>query len=125
VTFQELERTLPNGLHDAELLKIDIDNKRRQAILELNLDVSMSEDAREQYRRGRITFSGVEFVAIDPPAGENAFGVSSINAGTGQPVTAPCSVPDLPKDCFLCWLFVVRSNSFIRIAARTVTHEWD
>ncbi len=67
VTYQELERMLPNGLHDAELMKVDIDYEGCRAIFEVNLDVSARED-EERYRRGRITFSDVAFVAIDPPA---------------------------------------------------------
>lgn len=125
MTFPELERTLPNGLHDAELLDVTIDHEREQVVFELNLDVSENTDEQDRYRRGRITFSGVAFVAIDPPAGEIVPGVSIIDAGTGQPATAPCALPDLPDDRFLCWLFVVRSNSFIRLAAQTVTLEWD
>ena len=124
MTFQEVERILPNGLHDAELVRVDIDYEGCRAIFEVNLDVSRYPDTEEHYRRGRITFSDVAFVAIDPPAVAGALGPSMTGAGDGQPSTAPCSLPELPKDCFLCWLFVDRSNSFIRVAARAVTHEW-
>jgi|SoiMethySBSTD1v2_1073268.scaffolds.fasta_scaffold00388_35 hypothetical protein len=124
MTLQELERTLPNGLHDAELVKLHIDYEGLRVVLELELDVSVNLDEEERYRRGRITFSGVEFVAIDPPTDVSSMGMSMLAVGMGQPATAPCSLPKLPTECFLCWLFVDRSNSFIRLAARAVEHEW-
>ncbi|HEY9466688.1 MAG TPA: hypothetical protein VIR54_26515 [Vicinamibacterales bacterium] len=55
---------LPNGLHDAELVKVDIDYEGRRVIFEMNLDVSRSPDAEVQYRRGRIIFSDVAFIAV-------------------------------------------------------------
>jgi len=125
VTFQEVERILPNGLHDAELVRVDIDYEGCRAIFEVNLDVSRYPDTEDHYRRGRLIFSGIEFVVVDPPAAKRAFGVSMIDGGDGQPATSPCSLPELPQDCFLCWIFVDRANSFIRVAARTVTHQWD
>lgn len=123
MTFRELETSLPNGFHDAELLKVHIDYEEHQVALDLNLDASVDKDEPERYRRGRVTFSGVVFVSLDPPV-DAAMGVSTISAGSGEPMTAPRPLPDIPKDCFLCWVFVARSNSFIRLAARSVTHHW-
>ena len=124
MTFQDLEQSLPNGFHDAELVKVHIDYEGQQAVLELNLDVNEDKNGPERYRRGRVTFSGVQFVTIDPPV-DAGLEVSTISAGEGEPATAPGRLPDIPKDCFLCWVFVVQSNSFIRLAARAVTHRWD
>ena len=80
------------------------------------------------HRRARLTLNlatGLLFIVIDPPSGnEQEAGVSTIDTGGGQPATAPRPLPEIPKECFLCWLFVVRRNSFIRIAARSVSHEW-
>jgi hypothetical protein len=124
LTFQELATSLPNGFHDAELRKVHIDYEGQQVILDLNLDASLNKNEPERYRRARVTFSGVVFVSIDPPA-DATMEVSMISVGSGQPMTAPSRLPDIPKDCFLCWVFVVGSNSFIRLAARSVTHQWD
>jgi hypothetical protein len=125
LTLEELERSLPNGLHDAELIGVQVDYVRQSAVLELDIDVSTDVDAGEVYRRGRLTFAGIQFFVIDAPAAhENYVGVSPIDTGSGQPLTAPCQLPEIPEDCFLCWLFVVQWNSFVRIAARTVMHEW-
>jgi hypothetical protein len=125
LTLEKLERSLPNGLHDAELVGLHVDYATRRVVFELNVDISQNAVDEGTYRRAQVTFAGLQFVAVDPPNGnEHEVGVSTIDAGTGQPVTAPCPLPEIRKDCFLCWLFVVRWNSFIRIAAQTVNLEW-
>ena len=128
MTLAELERSLPNGLHDAELVGIQVDYAVQQAVLSVNVDIGDSDGASpggESYRAARILFYGVQFVVIDPPsAAESDSRLSMLDTGSGEPRTAPCSLPPISKDCFLCWIFVVRWNSFMRISARNVAIEW-
>ena len=129
MTLDELWRSLPNGLHDAELEGVQVDYARHEAALDVNVDVGACETQaghhEETYRPARIVFSGIQFIAIDPPDVDDGYqGISLVDAGIGQPRTVPCKLPPLPGDCFLCWFFVVRWNSFIRIAARSVAIEW-
>ncbi len=125
MTFDELEESLPNGLHDAELLGVQIDYSHLNSAVELNIDVGTGTSTRSTYRRGRVVFTGVRYVAIDAPAvNVSDARVSRINAGSGEPTTAAHPLPKCPADTFLCWLFVVDWNSFIRIAARSVALEW-
>ena len=125
MTLEEVERLLPNGLHDAILLGVRVDYVCQTAVVDLDIDVSSVRSAEQAYRLGRLTFAGVQFVAIDPPdIGATHVGVPPIDTGMGQPATASHPLPVLPADCFLCWLFVVRWNGFVRIAARSVSHEW-
>jgi hypothetical protein len=129
MTLDELQSSLPNGLHDAELVALSTNLVKREAVIELRIDVGSMESPpgkrTEVYRPARIVFSGVEFVVIDPPDARYEYlGVSTIDAGSGQPSTAPCDLPQLPDGSFLCWLFDVRWNSFIRIAAQDATLEW-
>jgi hypothetical protein len=125
MTFEELEHSLPNGLHDAELLAVQIDYCKQTATLELDIDTSALTETDVTYRRGRLTFACIQFLVLDPPHASTDFArPSRIDAGTGQPSTASCLLPELQPGCFLCWIFVERSNSFIRIAASSVTLEW-
>lgn len=125
MTFEELEHCLPNGLHDADLLAVQVDYRTRTATLDLDNDISALTETDMTYRRARLTFSGLQFLVLDPPHTSTYFaGPSQIDAGRGQPSTAPCSLPELQPGCFLCWFLVERSNSFIRIAAGSVTLEW-
>ena len=124
MTLDELEKSLPNGLHDAELVGLQVDYARREAVLDFNVDCSEPPES-EPYRPARILFSGMQFLVIDPPADADAYeAISIVDAGSGQPSTAPCKLPLLDRECFLCWLFVSRWNGFIRIAARSVALEW-
>jgi hypothetical protein len=128
VTLAELENSLPNGLHDAELVEIQVDFVHKQAVLRVNVDMSESDGATgasDPYRPARIRFAGAQFVVIDPPGAQEMPGLSLIDTGSGQPKTAPCSLPATCEGCFLCWIFVSRWNSFIRISARSVMLEWD
>jgi hypothetical protein len=127
--LEELERSLPNGFHDAELTSLHVDYAKREAIVGLNIDFSTPEatggSEEESYRPGRVVFSGLHFIAIDPPApGYEYLGVSLIDSGMGQPRTNPREVPPLDEGVSLCWLFVVRWNGFVRIAAHNVTLQW-
>jgi hypothetical protein len=125
MTFEELEHSLPNGLHDAELLAVQIDYRTQTTTLDLDIDTSAPTETDVTYRRGRVTFADTQFLVLDSPHTSADFlGPSRVDAGMGQPSTAPCVLPELHQGCFLCWLFVERSNSFIRIAARSVTLEW-
>jgi hypothetical protein len=71
MTFEELEHSLPNGLHDAELLAIQIDYRTQTATLELDIDISALTDTDATYRRGRVTFAGIQFLVLDPPHTSN------------------------------------------------------
>lgn len=129
MTLDELERSLPNGLHDAELVGLEVDYPARKAVLNVNVDIGDSDDApspsAQNYRAARIQFSGIQFVVIDPPTAENSyFRLSLIDTGSGEPLTSPCTLPPIREDCDLCWIFVTEWNSFIRISARDVDLEW-
>lgn len=129
MTLAELEKSLPNGLHDAELVGLEVDYAVRKAVLSVNVDIGDSDADTspdgESYRRARIRFFGVQFVVIDPPtAGDSYSRLSMIDTGSGQPRTSPCNLPPIREDCFLCWVFVTQWNSFIRISASDVALEW-
>jgi hypothetical protein len=127
MTLEQLQRSLPNGLHDAVLTGLRVDYVTRSAVLEIDIDVSPASDvsAAVSCRPARIVFSGLQFVVIDPPGpAYDGFAPSTIDAGEGQPSTYRCELPPLKGDAFLCWIFVSRLNAFIRIAAEDVELEW-
>jgi hypothetical protein len=129
VTLEELERSLPNGLHDADLVSVHVDYRTLEAALVVGVDISESEgkegDVGPTYRYARLVFFGLQFIVVDPPdVQDGKIGPSLMEAGTGQPRTAPAKTPRLSDDSFLCWFFLSESNSFIRIAARNVALEW-
>jgi len=131
VSFERAIDILPNGLHDAELVTLNVDYARAEVTLCVNADISSPEDPpgslAPRYRRARLRFRGLQFIVIDPPHHpdcDGLKGLSTIAAGEGQPDRAPVVLPPLMPGAFLCWIYVGHQNAFIRIAARSVSVEW-
>ena len=130
--MDELLRSLPNGLHDAELTAIAVDYARAEVTASVVVDFSDPDDPSSEglARNARLVFTGVSCLVVDPPdvgAPEQTHALLTVNridADTGQPETSP--LPDLrpPDGGFLCWLFLSSLNGFVRIGARDVRLEW-
>jgi len=124
-TIEELELTLPNGFHDARLLRLDIDYCARQATI--TLDVVVNEERKPEFRSGVLRITGVLFLVLDPPGPGSTLASSKpsrIDTGQGQPNTSPLTLPPVPSGHFLQWFFVVDWNSFIRVCAEDASFEW-
>ena len=70
MTLEELENTLPNGLHDAEVVRISVDYELRILALDVDVwvgDMDEAPEKREAYRKGLIEISGLLFLAMEPP----------------------------------------------------------
>jgi hypothetical protein len=71
MTLEELENTLPNGLHDADVQGITVDYAQRKVTFDLAVWVGRMEDPpperREAYKNGRIEISGLLFFVMEPP----------------------------------------------------------
>src|SRR5438477_11408903 len=129
MTLAELENTLPNGLHDSEVTRINIDYEHRSLVLDLSVWVGEMGDAperREAYRRARIEFSGLLFLVMEQPDPNYPF-------ATGDLRIDGCEVRknldskllgSLPVDSFFRSLWVSEWNAFIHIAAREAQIKW-
>jgi len=70
VTLKELEDSLPNGLHDAEVVRLSVDYIQRRLILDLSIWVGDMDDPperREAYKNGQLVLSGLTFLIMEPP----------------------------------------------------------
>ena len=69
-----IERSLPNGLHDAILSRYEIDYEARTAKLHLQVWVgdldSEVEAEREKYTAAVLMLQGLRYWAIEPPSKE-------------------------------------------------------
>lgn len=129
MNLDELEDSLPNGLHDAKLLRLDVNYEAATASLELEVLIGVPGEseggAYETYRRGRIDLEGLAFIAIDSPASLTRGGPVRISAGPGVAPTSQLEPPsDLPQKCFIHWIFVSDWNGFIHVAAEAASHRW-
>jgi len=116
----QLERSLPNGLHDAKLRRVAVDYVQRTATLELEIDIS--DTGTPLYRPTIITLSGFAYFAIGPPDPTYPFR----DAGT---VTIDLSAPKKPfvpgsesESAFR--LFISDFNSFIDADAPEAELKW-
>ena len=125
--MEEVEAQLPNGFHDGVLRHLAIDYGAATLTLDVKFWIGeVGTDTAETYRLGRVTVSGVAFLAIDPPL-EPSIGPlegTIIDGGSGTPSTRPITLPRLPSDASLYSFFLDPGQTFIRFAARAATLEW-
>jgi hypothetical protein len=125
--FDALLDTLPNGLHDAELVSLTLDLAVAEVQCIVDVDLSDPDDpaAEGRSRPARLVFAGVSFLVIDPPQCDlTTLPLAWIDAGSGDPWTLPRPDLQAPDDGFLAWIFLHETNSFIRVGARQASLAW-
>jgi hypothetical protein len=66
MAFQDLERSLPNGFHDAKLKSMAIDYVQRQMTMQMEILVGTPEaEDPEEYRNATLSVTGLYFCVID------------------------------------------------------------
>lgn len=133
MTIEEIEKTLPNGFHDASLEKLNIHYDTREAELEMLVDVgnpdAPSEEAREGTRKGVLTLTSFLFCVIEPPDSRSSYqevrGLWIADSGPAISTKLATKLPGpLPKGAFAHYFFINDWNSFIFIAAEDARFEW-
>jgi hypothetical protein len=122
--FEELERNLPNGFHDAELLGIHVDYVKAEVSITLLVDMGdpdVPTGATE--RPANVVFSGVKLFAVEAARNSGGLAASTVTSGPGQPRTKKDN-ERLPDGCFQAWFFLTKFNSFVQITATDVRFEW-
>jgi hypothetical protein len=128
MTIDELDASLPNGLHDAKLERVAIDFVDRTARLDLDIWVGDDEE-REAYRRAQVTLSGLLFWVSEPPdplhpsSPPRALWIDAGPLTDKTPKTQP-ALPNVPRGAFANWIFVRDWNSFIYVAATDADLTW-
>jgi hypothetical protein len=130
-TLDDLSASLPNGFHDAEMLKLEIDYTKREAILTLDVWVaeSMESAERESYRMAELTFSGLLFWVTEPPDLNYPYDVvGSVRIDTGSMDTLKdadaIKLPPIPEGAFVNWIYSADWNSRIFVAAEGASLKW-
>jgi hypothetical protein len=77
MTLEELENTVPNGLHDSRVSRIAVDYEQRKLTLDLDVWLGAVEadapECREAYQCGRVLISGLLFAVMEPPGPRDPF----------------------------------------------------
>ena len=121
----------PNGsFHDAILLSVLQDGRKRQLTLEFDLCVgnpnSNRKEERERRRRGRLKVDGLRFWILDSPMSK-----TDRPFITDDGPLSECSSPTAKRlhgqvaDGEIAWyLFFNDTNSFAYVAGKTASFEW-
>ncbi|HEU0047498.1 MAG TPA: hypothetical protein VFQ43_07830 [Nitrososphaera sp.] len=133
MTFEELAQKLPNGFHDAEILKISMDFVNRSIVIGMNLLTGVPGDPDpERYRPGALRVVSPYLFFIEPPDPSyhfvpdgspiNASG-SSIKVGKSAEVDRLLAV--LPPNSTPYFFFLDDWNSCLYLAGASVEFSWD
>lgn len=127
--LEQLERSLPNGFHDAQIKGINLNYVERTIVFEMRLWVGDLESAdkaeREAYRLGVLIISEFDFCVIEPPDLRYPYHpvkAVRVDSGAGNPQSIPL-LENIPEDTFAHWFFVNEWNSFIYFIARAARLE--
>jgi hypothetical protein len=130
MTLEELEHTLPNGLHDSEVRRVAVDYEKRKIVLDVAVWVGGMNDPqerREGYKSSRIELSGLIFFVMEPPDAKYPFRDSVKLTIDGCDMSKNLDgelLKSLPSGAFFRSLRVNEWNAFIHIAARDAAIEW-
>ena len=129
--IEEIERALPNGLHDAVMRKHVVDYAARMLTFDVEVWVgdldAEKEEGRERYEPGMLTFEGLEYFVVEAPAESDCvmepFSFSAGNPAT-EKIQPSVSLPASPEGAFRVYFFLHQLNAFMHICARRVRFEY-
>ena len=131
MTLEQLEESLPNGLHDAQIRRLAMDYEHARLILRVQVLVGLPTQPPpdcERYRDGEIVFEGVQLFSIELPGAGSAFqhpGSVWFSYERTPPGVMPAAVESaLRAETQAYSLFVQDWVSWIRIAASDVGFSW-
>jgi hypothetical protein len=134
MTLDELEQSLPNGLHDAIITAFAVDYVVPKLVLDLEVGISEYEHPgggwRYMYRRGALSLLGLLAFGFDtlknqpPLAPKDA---TYISTGTLDQLGDRASFlpASLPAGAFTGYFFLQEHESTILFAAMDARLEWD
>jgi hypothetical protein len=130
MTLEEVEDTLPNGLHDAEVQRIVVDYAQHKLTLDLAVWVGEMDDPpekREAYKIGQLEISGLIYLVMEAPDPKYPYRTSSkltIDSIEDKENMDSELVKALPANSFCRRFWVSEWNAFMRIAATSAQMVW-
>lgn len=123
-TLVDLARQLPNGFHDAQVSACSLDFVNRTVAFELQLWMGDEADF-ERYRSARLTVTGLEYYAADPPDPRYPFAESApLAVDLCEPDPAVRANSALPAHTFSARFWVANWNAFIHLAGTHAELRW-
>lgn len=130
MTFEEIENSLPNGLHDAEVHRLTVDYAKRTLTAELDVwvgDADDPPDRLETYRAARIDVEGLLFLIMEPPDPKYPFDKSvnlTIDGCDKRESLNAELLNSIPGNGFFRSFWVREWNAFIHLAGANARFSW-
>jgi hypothetical protein len=130
MTLEEIENSLPNGLHDAEMHQLVVDYAKRTLTAELAVwvgDMDDPPDRRETYRVARIDVEGLLFLIMEPPDPKYPFDKSiklTIDGCDMRESLNASLLSSMPSKSFFRSFWVGEWNAFIHLAGADARFSW-
>lgn len=131
MTLEELDGSLPNGLHDARIRALSHDYENAVIKLEVELLIGQPGELpheRSRYRNGEILFHQVLYCSVEIPVNERIIGHPGsiwFQFGRTEPGALPEKITDsLPLKTLCYSLYILEWESQIHIAADNVSFSW-
>ena len=131
MTLKEVEQSLPNGFHDAEIEKLSLDYGSGTLSMSMKIWVgTMGTVDQEEYRSAEMRVNKLAWCSIQPPDPTYPFALNGnpLNVqgddGLGHCEELTPLVRQLPVGVSFYRFFVEEWNSFICIAGSDVKLRW-
>jgi hypothetical protein len=132
MTLEKIEESLPNGLHDAQIMDLSVSYDRMELSLRTRILVGLpaqSGPARDTYRNGTFLFRPLRFLAMELPEPSSAF-QSAGSIWFSYERTSPENLPAqlvkaLPPETHYYSLFIRDWFASVHIATGQVDFFWD
>lgn len=131
MTLEQLEQSLPNGLHDAKICSFARDLEKETLVFKVGVLVGLPDDPPElqdRYRDAVITFTGVKLFFVECPEASSAFPVPGgvfFSIDRTEPGTFSREIEDrLPSEIKCYSLYVLDWVSSIHLAATGMAFQW-
>ena len=130
MTLEDIENSLPNGLHDTEMHRLVVDYKQRTLTAEVAVwvgDLDEPTETREKYRAGRIEIAGLIFLIMEPPDAKYPFSDSTKLTIDGCDLRQNLDIHllnSLPEKSFFRSFWVGEWNAFIHVAGKDAKFSW-
>jgi hypothetical protein len=126
MNFNEIEKSLPNGFHDAKMESFYFNYARSEIKILLDIWVGSPQD-KEKYRSAELYIQNIDFCIMDIPDKNYPYqkkGALTIDAVPEQPKQSFLNLPPHKLGHFLFTIWVNEWNAFIRIAAEHMQIKW-
>lgn len=133
MTFEELDRKLPNGFHDSKIRKISVDFAGGSILIGMDLLVGLPRTpSPEGYRAGTLRVASPYLFFIEPPDPQYRFipngsplNVDGDSVKVGQNPEVDRLLPVLPANASVYRFFLEEWNSFLYLAGGDAAFSWD